>query len=227
MPHPNDHYRPGIDFDAEDTRESQLWDELGRIPVQAPPPSLRRSFFQRLDRSKSRRGWLRPLQLAAPAFATLVLGLLLGINWRGSDPRIEAMEQQLTELNQTVALALLRDDSASQRLRGVTLAASLQEARPELASALLQTAAADSSASVRNAAVQALGPRLSEPRIAAALQELLVDTSSVLVQLTIAEMILRWGSDSQIQSLLDAGEAGSLNPEVQRFVLERVRRVVA
>lgn len=219
----------GVPFEPEDATEQALWAQLAELPREVPPPHVRRRFHARLERHQQRWNWLLQLRPALPAMAALLVGVLIGLGFDGrdTDPRIDQLQQQLTALNQTVALALLDDGSASERLRGVTLAAGLQDSSPALATALLHTAGADRSATVRNAAIEALGPRLGDPRVAAELQRLLLDTPSVLVQTTIAEVILRFGSDVQIQQLIDAAEAGELDADVQRYVAERVRRVTA
>lgn len=222
----------GVPCEAADGTDEKLWEALGRVPRESPPRSLRRNFYRRLREREQRpplperiAGWLRP---AAPAAATLLLGLLLGLHWpqqQGrSGPELEALRTQVTRLNQTVALALLRDDSASERLRGVTIAANLSGDDGRLTRALLDTARRDPVSSVRNAAIDALGPQLADPEIGAEILRLLRDTESVLVQAALAELIMTWGDETKLQELVDAAAAGALQPEVATIVMSRIRR---
>ncbi|MDX1569815.1 MAG: HEAT repeat domain-containing protein [Xanthomonadales bacterium] len=219
-------------LEFSDAEDRALWDELGQLPREAPPRTLRRDFYRRLRREEHRTGlsslfaWLKP---ALPAVATLVIGLLVGLQWpraTGPSPDIESLQAQVQALSQTVALALLRDESASERLRGVTIASNLGE-DDHMTSALLRTAERDPVASVRNAAIEALGPRLNEPEVATEIMRLLKETDSVLVQAALAELIMAWGDEEKLQRLVNAAEAGELLPEVTDFVMTRIRRNTA
>lgn len=224
-------YPEGVPYTPESEDEERLWQDLAALEAEQPPASLRRSFYQRLRRMDAPSWFERltqSLRFAAPATAVLLLGILIGTQLpRGPGADVEALNAQVASLNQTVALMLMQDSSASERLRGVSLASQLQAENGRLVSALLATAAGDPVSGVRNAAVEALGPHLDDPKVSSEIQRMLVDTDSVLVQTALAELLMRWGDDDQIMRLIEAAEQDQLMPEVSRYVLDRVRRISA
>ncbi|MEM9301559.1 MAG: hypothetical protein AAGE01_05580 [Pseudomonadota bacterium] len=225
-----------IDIGKEMPENEALWAELGETPRSEAPASLRRDFYRRL-RERSERStrwawleWLRPL---APAAIALVIGIGIGRVDFGPETTADApvvaaeiasLRGEVTALSRQFALARLKDDNASTRLDGIAQLASLAVEDDEIAGGLLEAATSDPVASVRGAALDALGPRLRDPTVGRRIADLLLETPSVLVQLSVADLIMRWGDDNMIEDLVDAAETRQLYPDVSRFVLERVRR---
>jgi hypothetical protein len=231
----------GVSLETEDEFERQLFDELASIPQRQPSERLRRSFYRRLNQAEAPRarygdtrpGWfdwlLKPM---VPALATLVIGLYIGAQLgNGSEDQgeqqIDLLRSEVATLNATVALSLLQKDSASDRLKGIDVATTMASGNPDITDALLYRAANDSSRSVRSAAISALGPQLADTSVANEVQRLMLDSKSPLVQLAFVELLMRWGDNDQLRNLVEAAETGRLLPDVQEYVMEKVRRMSA
>ena len=231
----------GVSLETDDDFENQLFDQLADIPQRQPSERLRRSFYRRLSQAEAPRARLREvpagwfnwlLKPMLPALATLVIGLYIGAQLgTGSieqgESQIDLLRSEVATLNATVALSLLQKDSASDRLKGIDVAATMVGADPDITDALLYRAANDSSGSVRSAAISALGPQLVDPGVSTEVQRLMLDSKSPLVQLAFAELLMRWGDNDQLKSLVEAAETGRLLPDVQQYVIEKVRRMSA
>jgi len=221
----------GLRPEADHPLDEQLWDALETVADREPSENLRRNFYHALSEAARPpwwRAWLDALRHPlVPAFATLVIGLAIGSQLGApgqSAPEIDALRAEVESLNTTVALTLMDKDSAGERLQGITVAANLGP-DPRLGQALLQVAANDSSTSVRSAAIDALGPHMQrDAGIAAEIERLLMDTSSPLVQLALAELIMRFGENDQLRRLIDAAEGKRLLPDVNDYITNRIER---
>ncbi len=227
---------PGPVFETEDPRERDLWEALLKIRQPDPPEGLRRSFYQWLsavpapgERSpwRSLRRWLgNPL---LPAAAMLIVGILVGrllqapVN--GGD--LESLTQEVAMLHRDVALSLMRNESASERLRGVIRAADFAAADGNVAKALLRRAASDPSHTVRVAAIDALASRVQAAEVGQEVLRLLAEAVSPLVQRALADLILRHGSAAQLEVLLEFAHQQALHPEIAAYVQKTVRRTRA
>jgi hypothetical protein len=232
---PDQRQRPGgLRPEGDDPIEQQLWDDLGQLPEHQPSERLRREFYQRLSEAAKPRfdwwSWLR--HPAVPAFAMLIIGLAVGmqINPAGepvAERQLSELQAQVSALNITVALNLMQKDAAGDRLKGIDLAATLPGDDPRLTDALLTRVSQDSSQSVRTAAVDALGSRLQTPGVAEEIQRMMLGAESPLVQLALAELVMRWGKGEQQRQVIQAAEAGELLPEVSEYLLTRIERISA
>jgi hypothetical protein len=179
------------------------------------PP--KRSWAERLSFLWPRQ----PALQAAMVALALVGGILLGNFGRRGE--MGELRGEVRTLQHMVALSLLQRDSASERLRGVSLSSSTDTTDPQVLSALLDAVRNDQSVNVRLAAIDALAPRAGRPQVRAELLAALARESSPLVQVAIADAVLASDdADARIeleQSLRDE----RLNPEVKSYVSRRLR----
>jgi hypothetical protein len=227
-------HRNGVPFESEDAGEQQLWRDLEQLPQEAPSPRLRRRFYDELehaDRRLHRRrrwlGWITAPGLAA-AIGCLFVGVTIGLLLRNSSApqraELTQLQQQVAMLNRNLVLDRLENDSASKRLLGVMEASDLAEHDPEIRRALLERAVDDRVHSVRSAAIDALGPRLGTPAVGDELMASLEKAESPLVQLALADLVLRYGNPTQLEQLLRLSERGLLHPDVAKHVKSSVSR---
>lgn len=230
--------RKSVPFDAGDPGERALWEALGDLPEDEPSPELRRGFYARLEQA-SRPGPLARLRDwlglgSNMGWVTVTAALVLGVGLSQAllqgapkpggaapnpgDERLAALEANVAMLNREVILGRLSDDSATLRLQGVMQASSLAEQDPELARALLATAARDRSSSVRSAAIDALAPQLGNEAVSTELLQLLEQADSPIVQLALVDLVLRYGSDDQRAQLLELAEQDRLYPDLIQHV---------
>jgi len=163
--------------------EVELWQALAALPPQQPSPMLRRQFEAMLEayqqgrvvgrqHSPSRLSlWpssFRAFALAAAALALFVVGFAIGRN-RSNQDEIASLHRELASTRELVALSMLQQQSASDRLQGVSWSTRVNTADPRIKDALLHTLRFDSSVDVRLAALDAQRHRrvLPQPEVAA------------------------------------------------------------
>jgi hypothetical protein len=230
----SDKRKSGVPFESEDPAEQQLWSELENLPQEAPSQNLRRRFYDELehaDRRLYRRrrwlGWITAPGMAA-ALGCLFVGVMIGLLLRSPPAANHAefaqLQQQVAILNRNLVLDRLENDSASKRLLGVIEASALAEHDPEVRRALLERAVDDRVHSVRSAAIDAIGPRVGSPAVGDELMASLQKAESPLVQLALADMVLRYGNPMQMEQLLQLSERGRLHPDVAQHVKASVSR---
>ena len=227
-------HRNGVPFESDDAAEQQLWSDLERLPQEAPSQRLRRKFYDELehaDRRLHRRrrwfGWITAPGLAA-AMGFLFVGVMVGLLFRSPSSanrtELAELQQQVAILNRTLVLDRLENDSASKRLLGVIEASDLADHDPEVRRALLERAVDDRVHSVRSAAIDAIGPRVGSPAVGDELMASLEKAESPLVQLALADLVLRYGNPKQLEQLLELSEHGRLHPDVAQHVKSSVSR---
>lgn len=224
----------GVPFESDEASEQQLWSDLEGLPQAAPSQRLRRRFYEELeqaDRRLHRRrrwlGWITAPGLAA-AMGCLFLGVVVGLLLRATPStdhtQLAQLQQQVTILNRNLVLDRLGNDSASKRLLGVIEASDLAGHDPEVTRALLDRAVDDRVHSVRSAAIDAIGPRLGTPAVGDELMASLEKAESPLVQLALADLVLRYGNPMQLEQLLSLSDRGLLHPDVAKHVKSSASR---
>lgn len=226
--------KSGVPFESEDAGERQLWNELGELPQDAPSQQLRRRFYDELEhadrRMHRRRQWLglfgTPGLVAAIGclFVGVVLGVLIRNPSTTDRTELAQLQQQVAILNRNLVLDRLENDAPSKRLLGVIEASELAEHDPEVRRALLERAVDDRVHSVRSAAIDAIGPRLGTPSVGDELMASLTSAESPLVQLALADLVLRYGNPQQLEQLVKLSDSGSLHPDVAKHVKTSVER---
>ncbi|MBZ5607431.1 MAG: HEAT repeat domain-containing protein [Acidobacteriia bacterium] len=218
--------------EAEDLKD--MWSTLGTLPEQDPSLSLRGRFYDSLrnwrQREAERRqpfAWMRhPAFQAAAAMAILVLGIGAGFLVRGRDSsEISQLRGEVYNMRQLVALSLLQQQNASDRLRGVNYTYRVEPDDPQVLSALLTTINHDPSVNVRLAAVDALRKFTDGPVGRRALVQALGKQNSPLVQIAILDQIveLRERSAASAIQLLESGQ--DVNPDVKQHAQWALRQL--
>jgi hypothetical protein len=179
--------------------------------------------------TSARVAWLSGLA------ATLVVGLWLGARLERSGAETLALRAEVGSLRQMVALSLLQQPQASQRLAGVRYGRGITEPDASVVDSLFDVVGADPNVNVRLAAVEALGDLLpvsgqATPTapVATSVEAKLFDafqqSSSPLVQVAIAAALLDRPS-TKLEAERRFGEAlaqGQLDPSVAAFLKRRL-----
>ena len=166
----------------------------------------------------ARLGWVAAALLAG-----------VGIGWlsraqSGSRDEVLELRQEVGDLREVLALSLLQQASASARLEGVSVGATVAGRNPEVMQALLVALEGDPSPNVRLAAVDALAPRAGEPAVQRKLGEALRKEGSPLVQIALADALLA-SDDATARRLVEPlAENEAVLPEVRQFVRQRIGR---
>jgi hypothetical protein len=209
-----------------------------------------RRFLERL--SAGLDGWLagwlprRPLAQAGLAAATLAIGLLIGslhgfglprggtapaigagsANGAGgtSGGEIHALRDEVRSLSRLVTLSLLKQDSASERLRGVSFGRAAGSGDDRVLQALLDTLRHDPDVNVRLATVDALAPALEQPAVRGQLVQEVGTQRSPMVQIALIDMLLARDRTGTERQLLDLTASPSLDATVRGYLRTRLRQ---
>ncbi len=230
--------------ERESARLGSLWSELAALDNEAAPPvpseSLRQRFYpaleahqRKLERPSLWRRWLSafsgsgsPTLRPAWSMPNLVLGIALGaaVMWAvGARDRIERLSAEVDDLRGTASLSLLANDSASERLRGVSWGSQVL-ADDRIVDALLDSVRHDPNVNVRLAALDALARKIDSPRVHAGLAQTLPNQQSPVLQVALAEVLRErnGGSTVALEELLERRDLDEQVRTQVRFLLESV-----
>jgi hypothetical protein len=210
---------------AEAEELKDLWGTLGNLPEEDPSMAMRVRFYDALrdwrKQEAQRRQplwWLRhPAFQAACAMALLAVGIGTGYVVRGRDSaEVSQLRGEVYNMRQLVALSLLQQQSASDRLRGVNFAYHVEQADPQVLSALLTTVNHDPSVNVRLAAVDALRNFNDSPVGRNGLVQALARQDSPLVQIAILDQIVELHERSAVSAIQFLLSGQNVNPDVRQ-----------
>lgn len=225
---------------AQCSEEVALWQKLSLVPFEQPGPESRARFeamlhaFQvgRAEQSGthlegrkrasswSAFNWFRsPVGAMAWSVALVVLGAFIGMRWNYSasrTPELAAMHSELTNMRQLVVLSMLQQQSASERLQGVSWSRREEQLDPQVLAALLHTLRYDNSVDVRLAALDALGRHSRQPQVHKGIADALQEQQSPLVQVALIDQLLEWRDPDAAQRLQNLRQTPDLNPTVRQ-----------
>jgi anti-sigma factor RsiW len=232
--------RDDVDASAE------LWNELGAAPAPRPESARMRARFDAALQGyidgqtesrvltalkPSRPSWQsQPWLQFAGAAALLVLGVALGrfvISTPSPQPNSEIalLREELRDTRQMVTLSLLQQQSASERLKGVTTSSQLEQPGTEVVSALLETLKRDPNVNVRLASVDALRRFGNRDAVRKSVVEALPAQESPLVQIAMVDFILESAGPEAKSVLQRLVEDMMLNQAVRDRAARGLQRV--
>lgn len=180
-----------------------LWDRLGDLP--APEPRPWRDTL--LPRRKAFAWWPQ----IGIAFAALALGVGIGALLPKRD------SHEVETLRALVALSMMQQESAAQRLRGVDYSGRLPRLDPQVTSALIDAVNHDPNTNVRLAALDALGRAAGSPAVRRSMEQSLSAQDSPMVQAALIDYLVD-ARDVSAPAVLRDFER---KPDLEPVVIER------
>ncbi len=221
-------------------QDAEMWARMGAWSEEQPSPALAARFHAMLNAYRAgveqtekelpgRRKlgfarWLgawwpyRPAWQFAIALACLVAGLFGGyeIARRGAQhDEVARLREEVQRTQQLVTVSLLQQQSASERLKGVTYAYRVDEADPQVLRALVHTVKYDDSVDVRLSAVDALRRYGSSQVVRQGVVEALKAPQSPLVSIALIELAVDLRLPQAIEPLRTLKDNRELNPLVR------------
>ncbi len=197
-----------------------LDEQIMKADVPVPSMKLNDKFYAMLaeEKKKSARKfsfqipeWSYLMPRLAVLATTLVIGFAGGyfLQRPSSQPNGEVaqLNQQIGELKEMMMLSLLEKESASERLRAVSLTNDMDQASDKVTQALLETLNNDPNENVRLAALEALTPYVRQSSIRMELIRSIANQESPVVQVSLAELMVaiqEKKSVTELQKLLDS-----------------------
>ena len=166
-------------------------------------------------------GWFRSFVPAAAALALLVIGFLTGLyvdRNRTNASELASLHRELSSTKQLVALSMLQQQSASDRLQGVSWSRRLDAADPQILEALVHTLRYDTSVDVRLAALDALRSYTDQAPIRANIEDSFRHQQSPLVQIALVDLMVDLRDQSALPKLRTIQQTPDLNPTVRQRV---------
>ncbi len=226
-----------------------MWSKLGALADEQPSPALRARFDAMLaayregaeHRERSRRprftfsGWLETWWPYHPAFqfgiaiACLLVGGVVGhlaAARAGGGRELAQLREEVYKTRQLVAVSLLQQQSASDRLRGVTWSYRVAQPDQDVLGALLRTVKYDTSVDVRLAAVDALRRYAAEPAVRDGLIQALNGLQSPLVQIALIDLFVEARERESVPALAKLKDDTGVNEAVRgraAWALERLQ----
>lgn len=232
---------------AEAEELSGVWTAMGSIPAARPGPEARArfdlmvaAFQQGVDQSSpsglwtGMNAWLARWWPRQPALqlglglGLLALGVLAGFQMRpasapstgpGGD-EIAELRGQVAAMNQVLALSLMQQQFAGDRLRGVNLSYRLQKPGQEVLGVLLDTLMHDANVNVRLATVDALRQFGDQAVVRKGVIEAIRKQESPLVQVALIDLAVELKERESIATLKEL----TLDQKLDAGVRERAQK---
>jgi HEAT repeat protein/putative zinc finger protein len=223
----------------------QVWSGLGDIPGERPDTGMMRARFdQMLDghapglaaARASSGGWKginarlagwwpgwagQPLVQAGFAAGMLVVGVCAGSLGRAPaappQPAADLVElrQELHDMREMLTLSLMQQQSAGERLRGVSGSSQIEQPGTEIVRALLDTLMHDPNVNVRLASVDALRRFAGQDVVRQATIEALGESSFPLVQIALIDFMVETKDKRALDALRRLSEDAMTNEAVR------------
>jgi HEAT repeat protein len=147
----------------------------------------------------------------------LVVGVTAGhlLTARSERPELARLREEVQNTRQLVALSLLQQQSASERLRGVNWSYRVTQPDDEVFKALIDTVRYDSSVDVRLAAVDALRRYTGEPQVRNGLLQALRGPQSPLVQIALIDLMVDTRDRQAVPTLEQLKNSKAVNEVVR------------
>jgi hypothetical protein len=208
-----------------------VWNRLDLLPEPEPGPDMRSRFYGMLEAYQQgvnererpkRRAWLhwwptQPAMQFGLSAALLLIGFAVGhgvFTPAETGRELAQLRGEVSGMRQLVTLSLLQQQSASERLKGVSWSYQVPQSDTEVLAALLQTVNQDASVNVRLAAVDALRQFGKSPVMRKGVVNSLAKQSSPLVQIGVIDLLVELNEKPAIPALNRLLESSDLDPNV-------------
>ena len=242
-----DHLRACDECAEEMDQLRSTWEMLGAIPaVPADSAALRarvdaaiagyqqgaevRRRSRLRDRLEALMPWSVPrlIAQAAAAAVVLMLGFLLGRQGAAPpapDPQLSALREELRDTRQLVTLSLMQQQSASERLKGVSSTSQIEQPGGEVVTALLDALMHDPNVNVRLASIDALGRFAERDLVRRAMVDALDRQASPLVQTALINFVVEARDRDSVATLRRLSEDPMVDDSVRSRAAWGIQRL--
>jgi hypothetical protein len=217
---------------------SLLWAKLEVIPDEQPGPAVRGNFYKMLESQKRETedqvqaekpmSWMKRLMhnFSIPklvfqnpvVYAVLLLGFIGGYflhSFSKNSGEFTALQKEVQQTRQLVALSLLKQPSASDRLMGAAWSRKVEEPDQETLKMLIDILNDDSSSNVRLSALDSLRRFYNHPYVREQLIKSLPEQSSPIVQIALIDLMEEMRDEHALPALNQLVMKKDVNPQVK------------
>lgn len=226
--------------DVELTRLRELFrfdENMDKIKEPVPSKNLDKKFYDFLTKETSRskqfdfsswftfESWIPKLAVASILIvAGFIGGTLLQKNSGGGEVR--ELANEVSGLKELMMISMLEKESATDRLKAVSLSEEIQGPSKKVTEALLKTLNSDPSVNVRLAALDAIKNYAKSPNVREGLVRAIARQESPLVQVALAELMVTLQEKSSVKELRKILEQKSTPKEVKQRIEESIKVLI-
>lgn len=207
------------------------------IAMNSPEPSadLDDNFYQMLKTMKAKEkgfswstifSWPEVAPKLAFASVALVIGFLGGYLFfpsPSSNEQVSELKNEVLQMKEMMMLSLLEKESATERLKAVSLTSEMSSVSNKVTNALLQTLNNDENINVRLEALEALKPFVRDSKIRLELVRSIGKQDSPLVLAALAELMVELQEKSSVKELQKILKEGRTPPDVKKQIEESIK----
>lgn len=213
-----------------------LQDKLEMIDHGSPSLQLDDHFYNMLANEKQKAkkftfslpGWSTLLPKLSFAATFTILGFFMAylfIN-RTATPEVRQLTEEVSDLKEMMMLSLLEKESATDRLRAVSLTDEMQEASTAVTGALITTLNKDVNINVRLAALEALKPYVGDSSVRMALVKSITHQESPLIQVALAELMAAIQEKNAVKEFEKVLERNDTPEEVKKRIQKNLEVLI-
>jgi len=226
-----------------DEIEKEIWEKLGKIETPNPSNEIKPRFYAMLDTYKNEqeakkdsvfeklssqlKAFFSPKPVLNWAYS-LILALLFGIGgyFIGRNPNQEKIEQlssEVQDMKQMMMLSMLENPMATERLKAVSYTQDLKTVDDQVVDALLATLNNDENDNVRIVTVEALVELAHNSRVREGLVLSLMHQDSPLVQVALADAMVKLQEKRSIKQFKKLLQKEDLNDLVKNKIKQSIK----
>ncbi|MCB0489802.1 MAG: HEAT repeat domain-containing protein [Cyclobacteriaceae bacterium] len=217
---------------------AQLEQNIFQIPDPQPSMELDNKFYSMLAEESKKSGksfptisfamvndWFPKLALAA---TLLIAGFVGGyvVNKPSGNEDVSSLTQEVSDLKEMVMLSLLEKESATDRLRAVSLTSEMDNVSRKVTEALIQTLNQDGNVNVRLAALDALRPYVRDSGVREELIKSIASQNSPLVQVALADLMVELQEKKSVKELEKLLNDKGTPKEVKDRIQESIQTLI-
>jgi len=225
------------EVDLTRLRELHALDEqILKTETSAPSLRLDDQFYTALANEKRQQKWglsfslrLWDLFPRLAAAAVLILsGFAVGYFIQSPSQKTEVSEltKEVSDLKEMMMLSLLEKESATQRLRAVSLTSEMDQVSEKVTKALFTTLNQDENVNVRLAALEVLKGYSKSSEVRAQLIESIAFQDSPLVQIAMAELMVTIQEKKSVDALKQLLQNENTPKEIKTKISESIKVLI-
>jgi hypothetical protein len=215
---------------------NKLDDNMAKISEPVPTQELDSRFYEMLAKEKKpSMGKSFSWSWSDSIFTKLSVGALLLVGGfsaglmmqkRTSGGEVKELAQEVTSLKEMMMISLLEKESATDRLKAVSLSEEIQGPSRKVTDALFKTLNSDLSVNVRLASLEALQNYSKSPVVREGLVRAIAQQDSPLVLVALADLMVKLQEKSSVKELKKIMDQKTTPTEVKQRIKESINVLI-